>query len=59
MTQAELYKVMNITCTKDLWDYLKVTHEGTSQVKKTNINMLVKDFEIFSMKSNEAIDEFF
>ena len=28
-------------------------------MKKRKINILIKDFEMFSMKSNEAIDEFF
>ena len=59
LTQTEFFKVMNITCAKDLWDYLEVTHEGTSHVKKSKINMLVKDFEMFFMKTNEAIYELF
>ena len=59
LTQIEFYKVINITCAKNLWGYLEVTHEGTNQVKKSKINMLVTDFETFFMKSNEAIDEFF
>ena len=50
---------MNLTCAKELWDYLEVIHEGTSPVKKSKINMLVKHFEMFSKKSNETIDEFF
>ena len=28
-------------------------------MKMNKINMFVKDFEIFFMKSNESIDEFF
>ena len=27
LTQIEFYKIMNITCAKDLWDYFEVTHE--------------------------------
>jgi len=37
------------------WDYPEITHEGTSQVKQSKINMLVIDFEMFSMETNEAI----
>jgi len=59
LTQNEFYIIMNTICAEELWDYLEITHEGTSQVKKRKINMLIKDFEIFSMNTNEAIDVFF
>ena len=59
LTRMEFYKVMDITCAKELWDYIEITHKGTSEVKKSKINMLVKDFEILFIKSNEFINEFF
>ena len=34
---------------------LEVTHEGTNQVKKTKINMLVHKYELFKIKPIEII----
>ncbi|WP_423242516.1 hypothetical protein, partial [Vibrio vulnificus] len=37
------------------WEILEVTHEGMTQVKETKINILLYDYEIFTMKENESI----
>ncbi|XP_070003281.1 uncharacterized protein [Nicotiana sylvestris] len=42
-----------------MWDKLEVTYEGTSKVKEIHINMLVHDYELFSMKKGESIEEMF
>ncbi|XP_070015341.1 uncharacterized protein [Nicotiana sylvestris] len=42
-----------------MWDKLEVTYEGTSKVKETHINMMVHDYELFSMKEGESIEEMF
>ena len=34
-----------------------MTHEGTNQVKKSKINLLVHNYELFFMKDNETIIE--
>ena len=34
---------------------LEVTHVGTCQVKETKINMMLHDYELFSMKEGENI----
>ena len=36
---------------------LEITHEGTNQVKESKINLLVHNYELFSMKENETIVE--
>ncbi|GAV87214.1 UBN2 domain-containing protein, partial [Cephalotus follicularis] len=36
-----------------------VTYEGTNQVKDAKINMLVREYEMFSMKENENISSMF
>jgi len=41
----EFHKVMNITCAKEMWNYLEVKHEGTNEIKNSKINMLIQDFE--------------
>ena len=40
---------------KQMWERLEVTHEGTTQVKETKINMRLHDYELFSMKEGESI----
>ncbi|GAV69042.1 UBN2 domain-containing protein [Cephalotus follicularis] len=42
-----------------MWDRLEVTYEGTNQVKDAKINMLVREYEMFSMKENENISSMF
>ncbi|KAJ8766083.1 hypothetical protein K2173_020599 [Erythroxylum novogranatense] len=33
-----------------MWERLRITHEGTNQVRETKINMLLHDYEMFVMK---------
>ncbi|XP_057971446.1 uncharacterized protein LOC131160121 [Malania oleifera] len=40
---------------KEMWEKLQVTYEGTSQVKKSKIYMLVKEYEMFKMKESDSI----
>jgi len=44
---------------KEMWDKLEMTYEGTNQVKESNINRLVHEYELFCMKSEESISEMF
>ena len=45
--------------TKIIQDRLKVTHEGTNQVKESKINILVYNNEIFKIKLDESITKIF
>ncbi|CAL9074769.1 unnamed protein product, partial [Musa textilis] len=38
---------------------LEITHEGTSRVKDSKVNILMHDFEIFRMAPSETIDDMF
>ena len=38
---------------------LEVTHQGTSSMKETKINILVQQYEIFKMHNNETIAQMF
>ncbi|XP_039020854.1 uncharacterized protein LOC120152793 [Hibiscus syriacus] len=40
---------------KEISDKLEVTHEGTSQVKKSKINIFTLNYKNFKMKSDEDI----
>ena len=44
---------------KEIWDKLKVTHEETTQVKKSKISLLSNQYEMFKMQSNESITSWF
>ncbi|XP_020970128.1 uncharacterized protein LOC110268363 [Arachis ipaensis] len=55
----EFRKVSRCKTAKEIWDKLKLTHEGTKQVRETRIDMLMKEYEMFSMKEDESIDQMF
>ncbi|GAV85288.1 UBN2 domain-containing protein [Cephalotus follicularis] len=44
---------------KEMWDRLEVTYEGTNKVKDAKINMLVREYEMFSMIENKNISSMF
>ncbi|GAV70628.1 zf-CCHC domain-containing protein/DUF4219 domain-containing protein/UBN2 domain-containing protein, partial [Cephalotus follicularis] len=55
----EFNKVSSCVSAKDMWDRLEVTYEGTNQVKEDKINMLVHEYEMFTMHDNEDIKTMF
>ncbi|XP_057742862.1 uncharacterized protein LOC130961154 [Arachis stenosperma] len=52
-------KVSRCKTAKKIWDNLQATHEGTTQIKETRIDMLRKEYEMFSMKEGESSDDMF
>ncbi|XP_075098044.1 uncharacterized protein LOC142175359 [Nicotiana tabacum] len=42
---------------KEIWEALKTTHEGTTQVKQSKIDMLTTRYELFKMKDDESIQD--
>ena len=46
----EFNHVWQCKSAKEIWRLLEITHEGTTQVKESRINILVHDYELFSMK---------
>ncbi|GAV70938.1 zf-CCHC domain-containing protein/DUF4219 domain-containing protein/UBN2 domain-containing protein [Cephalotus follicularis] len=59
LNSNEFNIVSSCATAKEMWDRLKVTYEGTNQVKDAKINMLVKEYEMFSMKETENISSIF
>ncbi|XP_075103733.1 uncharacterized protein LOC142178301 [Nicotiana tabacum] len=55
----EYEKISSCKTTKEMWDKLEVTYEGTNKVKETRINLLVQDYELFQMKDGESVEEMF
>ncbi|XP_070031740.1 uncharacterized protein [Nicotiana tomentosiformis] len=42
---------------KQIWDALQTAHEGTNQVKRPRIELLMRNYELFSMKESEHIQD--
>jgi len=40
-----------------MWDTLQVTHEGIIDVKRSRINTLTHEYELFRMNQNETIQD--
>ncbi|GAV62619.1 zf-CCHC domain-containing protein/UBN2 domain-containing protein [Cephalotus follicularis] len=59
LNSNEFNRVLSCATAKEMWDRLEVTYEGTNQVKDAKINMLVREYEMFSMKENENISGMF
>jgi len=59
LTMEESERVNECKNAKEVWDTLRVHHEGTSHVKETRIDIGVRKFEVFEMSENETIDEMY
>ena len=55
----EYNRISTCESTKEIWDRLEGTHEGTSQVKESKINILVHNYELFKIKTDESITKMF
>jgi len=53
----EYFRVSNCKSVKDMWDSLQVTHKGTTDVKRSRINTLTHEYELFRMNPNESIQD--
>ncbi|XP_077232436.1 uncharacterized protein LOC143869763 [Tasmannia lanceolata] len=59
LSSDEFNRVSNLKSAREIWETLEVTYEGTTQVEKTKVNLLVSDFEAFKMKDDESISEMY
>nr|KYP57719.1 hypothetical protein KK1_003989 [Cajanus cajan] len=53
----EYFRISNCKNAKEMWDTLEVTHEGTNDVKRSRINTLTHEYELFRMNQNESIQD--
>ena len=44
---------------KDIWDSLKQKYQGTTRVKRTQLQALRKEFGVLHMKIVESVNEYF
>src|ERR1700732_5611262 len=58
LTSYEFDKVSSCSTAKEMWDKLETTYEGTSLVKESKIGVLIRDYDLFSMREGEEINAF-
>ena len=55
LDRGEFNRISSCSNARDIWHTLEITHEGTSQVKESKINMLVHNYELFKMTQEKSI----
>ena len=55
----EFHRISHITVTKEAWEILENTYEGTKKVKDTKLQMLTTQFEELKMSEDESFDSFY
>ena len=60
LNKTEYNRISSCTTAQQIWTRLEVTHEGTNEVKKHRIRMLLQLFQNFTMEGdNESMDSLF
>ena len=57
LNDNDIARVIHCKSTYEIWWHLVVTHEGTSQVKSTKIDLLRSQYENFTMHENDSIND--
>lgn len=55
LSMDEFLHVSQFTMTKQIWDTLVKTHEGTAEVKRSRLNTLSQEYELFRIQPKESI----
>ena len=59
LNKNEFNRVFIYKMAYEIWHILEITHEGTSRVKDSKINLLMHDFELFQKKPSETIGDIY
>ena len=59
LNRTEFNRISSCKTSMEIWNRLEICHEGTDEVKETNIRTLTRRLENFKMISGEKIDTFF
>src|SRR3954463_2252263 len=59
ISHAEYEKISNRETAHDIYESLKMTHEGNAQVKETKALALIHRYEAFKMEDDENIEKMF
>ncbi|CAJ2661921.1 unnamed protein product [Trifolium pratense] len=51
----EFFRISQCKTAKEIWDTLEVTHEGTTEVKRSKLNTLSQEYEMFRMQPGDTI----
>nr|KYP59539.1 Retrovirus-related Pol polyprotein from transposon TNT 1-94 [Cajanus cajan]KYP59550.1 Retrovirus-related Pol polyprotein from transposon TNT 1-94 [Cajanus cajan] len=52
------FRISQCKSSKEMWDTLQVTHEGTSDVKRSRKQTLIREYELLRMNHGESISDF-
>ena len=55
LSKSNFNRITSCKNARDIWHALEMTHEETNQVKKSKIEMLVHQYELFKMIPSESI----
>ena len=59
MSPDEFHRISHITVTKEAWEILETTYEGTKKVKDTKLQMLTTRFEELKMSEDKFFDSIY
>lgn len=51
--------IFNKNTAKHIWDSIKQKYQGSTRVKRAQLQALRKEFEVLQMKEGESVDEYF
>ncbi|GAU40904.1 hypothetical protein TSUD_297090 [Trifolium subterraneum] len=54
-----LETILERNTAKDIWDAMRTKYQGSTRVKRAQLQALRKDFEVLAMGDSETIDEYF
>ena len=55
----EFHRISHVTISKEAWQILETTYEGTKKVKDIKLQMLITRFEELKMSEYESFDSFY
>uniref|UniRef100_A0A803MU64 UBN2 domain-containing protein n=1 Tax=Chenopodium quinoa TaxID=63459 RepID=A0A803MU64_CHEQI len=57
--ETETNRIFGCSSAKEIWDTLELAFEGTSEVKRSKIDLIMSKYELFAMNKNEKINDCF
>ncbi|MCH85552.1 retrovirus-related Pol polyprotein from transposon TNT 1-94, partial [Trifolium medium] len=54
-----LETILTRNTSKEIWDAMKQKYQGSTKVKRAQLQALRRDFEVLAMKEDETVDEYF
>ena len=59
VSAEEFIRISNCETSKEAWDILCTTHEGTKAVRDSKLQMIISKFEELRIKEDECFDDFY